>query len=394
MKPLLVSVLPRPAHPTRDGLAIRNYHLLAGLAREFRMTGFALVPPHLRGTGEYPAGVEIEEIPHGARLARRAAAAAASVLSRRAYPSLLYRSSTLEARLQERVRKERPSWIVAHSYHVGESVLSAGAPAWIDFHNVDSEIWRRLGQSSSSVPARVFTRWQASRVELVERGLLARASGASCVSERDALALGSFGGVSPLVVPNGVDLERYVFRPEPVGEEVVSFVGDLAWPPNAEGIRWFFRDIWPRILRLRPSARGEIRGRGTPRDLARGRPDGVVLLGETGDTRPFWARAAVAVVPLRAGGGTRLKILEAAACGVPVISTSIGAEGLGFVEGMDIVLRDDAESFARAVASLLSDPEGRRRQAMAARARVERGFAWREIAGAFARELLKRRKDA
>jgi len=319
---------------------------------------------------------------------------AGSILSGRAYPPLLYRSSRLEARLRERVLRERPAWVVAHSYHVGEAALSTGASAWIDFHNVDSEIWRRMGQSASSLFVRVFTGWQAARVERVERGLLARATGASCVSEKDARALGSFSAVAPLVVPNGVDLDRYLFRREPPREEVVSFVGDLAWPPNAEAIRWFCREIWPRVVRLRPCAQAEIRGRGTPPDLARNRPAGVSLLGEAVDTRPFWGRAAVAVVPLRAGGGTRLKILEAAACGVPIVSTAVGAEGLGFSEGIEILLRDDAEGFAQAVAGLLSDPEARRRQAAAARAKVERGFAWKEIGKAFASELLRRRQAA
>lgn len=394
MKPFLLSVLPRPTHPTRDGLAIRNYHLLAALAQEFRVAGFALVPPHLRGTAEYPAGVEIEEIPQASRGVRRAAAVAGSILSGRAYPPFLYRSSTLEARLRERVLRERPAWVVAHSYHVGEAALLTGGSAWIDFHNVDSEIWRRMGQSASSPFARVFTGWQAARVERVERGLLKGAAGASAVSERDARALGSLGGVAPLIVPNGVDLDRYLFRPEPAREEVVFFVGDLAWPPNAEAIRWFCREIWPHVIRLRPSAHADIRGRGTPQDLTRNQPTGVSILGEVSDTRPFWGRAAVAVVPLRAGGGTRLKILEAAACGVPVVSTAVGAEGLGFADGIEILLRDDAEGFARAVAGLLSDPGARRQQAAAARAKVERGFAWREIGKAFARELLRRRQAA
>ncbi len=394
MKPLVISILPRPTHPTRDGLAIRSYHLLAALAEEFRVAGFALVPPHLRGVAEYPAGVEIEEIPQASRNVRRAAAVAGSLLSGRAYPALLYSCRRLEARLRERVLREYPAWVVAHSYHVGEAALLTGAPAWIDFHNVDSEIWRRMGQSVRGPFARAFTRWQAARVERFERSLLARATGVSCVSERDAGVLGSFGAMAPLLVPNGVDLDRYVFRREPPPEEVVFFVGDLTWPPNAEAVRWFCMEIWPRIARLRPFARAEILGRGAPPDLARNRPEGVLLLGEGGDTRPFWSRAAVAVVPLRAGGGTRLKILEAAACGVPVVSTSVGAEGLGLAEGSEILLRDSADRFAEAVAGLLADPEARRRQAAAGRLRVEGGFGWREIGRAFARELLRRRQAA
>jgi glycosyltransferase involved in cell wall biosynthesis len=387
MKPLLYSVLPRPAHPTRDGLAIRNYHLLAGLAGEFRVRAAALVPPHLEGSGEYPPGVEVEEVRQGARAVRRAGALVRSAFSGDAYPALLYRSRRLSSLLRDWTTRERPKWIVAHSYHVAPAAAGREAPAWVDFHNVDSEIWRRMGEDAVSGLERALARWQAPRVERCERGILARASGVSCVSERDARALLSLGARSPGVVPNGVDLSRYRFREEPAASEMVFFVGDLSWPPNAAGIRWFSAEIWPEIARLRPGASAEILGRGAPRGLTGRAPSGVSFVGGGEDTRSFWSRAAVAVVPLRAGGGTRLKILEAAACGVPVVSTPVGAEGLDFVPGREISVAAGTREFAGAVARLLADHEASRSQAAAARARVEKDHDWRSIGRDFARRL-------
>jgi polysaccharide biosynthesis protein PslH len=392
MKPLLYSVLPRPPHPTRDGLAIRNYHLLSGLAEEFRVRAFALAPPHLAGRGEYPPGVEIEEIPQAGAALRRAAALTRSLLTGEAFPPLLYRSPRLAARLSDRVAGSRPAWIVAHSYHVAATALESEAPVWVDFHNVDSEIWRRMGERASGL-AGVLFRAQAPRVARVERDLAGRAAGASCVSERDARALAAAGAASACVVRNGVDLVRYAFREEPSTEQRIFFVGDLSWPPNAEGIRWFCEEVWPLLARLSPSARVEILGRGAGARLStlmRNPPAGVAFLGEGDDTRPHWGRAAVAIVPLLEGGGTRLKILEAAACGVPVVSTAIGAEGLDFVAGEEILLGDGAEAFAAAVARLLGDAGARRSQVAAARRRVEAEYDWREIGRRFAGELTRR----
>ena len=128
--------------------------------------------------------------------------------------------------------------------------------------------------------------------------------------------------------------------------------------------------------------------RGAP--VATNEEERFAFLGEGGDTRPHWARAAVAVVPLQAAAGTRLKILEAAACGVPVVSTSVGAEGLELSDPGEIRIADDAERFARAVTELLADAEARRRQAMAARRRVEALYGWDSIGRSFSRELRRR----
>lgn len=388
MKPSLYSLLPRPPHPTRDGLAIRNYQLLQALAGEFRVRAFALRPP-AGGDGEYPAGVDAREIPHGGL--RRAAAIVGSLAGGASYSERLYRSTRLARAIAAGIEEERPAWVLAHGYQLGSLAARAGAPAWVDFHNVDSEIWERLARTSKSPAARFFARLQAPRVRRLERAVAREAAGLSCVSERDARALvDGAPGIAPFVVPNGVDLARYSFRAEPSSEKLLFFVGDLSWPPNSDGVLWFRDRVWPRISERDPEACVEILGRGAPRSLRVGGDRRFRVIGEGGDTRPHWRRAALAVVPLRAGGGTRLKILEAAASGVPVVSTPIGAEGLDFEPGGEIELAEKPEEFADRVVRLLGDPDSRRRLAAAARRKVEARYDWRRIGERFARELRVR----
>ena len=209
MKPLLFSVLPRPPHPTRDGLAIRNYHLLAALTEHFRVRAFSLLDPERAyGGGEVPRDVDLAWIRQAPRRPRRALAVAASLAGGRAYSELLYRSRALARSLAAASAVERPSWIVAHSYHVGPAALGFGSPAWIDFHNLDSEIWRRTGEASAGGAAAWFARLQAPRVRRLEAALAAGAAGLSCVSRRDAAALRLLGArADPMVVANGVDLD-------------------------------------------------------------------------------------------------------------------------------------------------------------------------------------------
>ena len=393
LKPLLVSVLPRPPHSSRDGLAIRNHALLTALMKEFRVRAFALSDPERAYEGEWPGDVEAEVVPQPPRRVRRAFAAAASLAAGGAYSERLYRSEELERRVNEAASKEPARWVVAHSYHVAPAALAAGRPVWIDFHNLDSEIWRRTAETAGSSGVRGFARLQSERVRALEEKLVRACAGLSCVSERDAAKLRSFGGAAPLLVPNGVDLRRHAFRSQNPTEELVLFVGDLSWPPNADGMRWLLSKVWPEVRRRRPASRLRVVGRDAPADLLRAASTGagVELAGEGGDARDHWREAAVAVVPLLSGGGTRLKILEAAANGVPVVSTNVGAEGLDFSDEREIFRRDDPEGFAAAIAALLSDPKAARRQAEAARARVEREYGWSEIAARFARALAETR---
>jgi glycosyltransferase involved in cell wall biosynthesis len=392
MRPVVYGVLPRPPHPTRDGLAIRNYHLLASLAERFEVQAFSLLDPaRSYGGGEAPPGVRLETVPQERRGTRRLVAAIRSLASAEPYPELLYRSEALTERLVRACADRPPAWIVAHSYHVAPAALAPGAPVWIDFHNLDSEIWGRMAEGDLSFSRRLFVRAQVPRIRRFERSLVRRAAGTSCVSSRDRAALARLGPASePVVVPNGVDLSRYAFRDEAPAGERILFVGDLSWPPNAEAVRWFAERVWPIVRARRPSASVEIVGREAPESLRGLAGDAFRFAGESGDTRPHWSAAAVAVVPLRAGGGTRLKILEAAACGVPVVSTPVGAEGLEWREGAEIRVADDPAIFAEAVAELLADPLAAKRQAAAARSRVEALYDWKRIGESFAEALSRR----
>ena len=383
MKPLLYSVLPRPPHPTRDGLAIRNYHLLAALASRFRVRAFTLRDPERAyGGGEFPAGRR-----------RRVSAAGAAAHATRRRRDLEPRSR--RPRYSERLyRSARLARARRHARAPGAAALDRGAlvprgarrararagRVWIDFHNLDSEIWERTARPPPRPrglvrpppgAARPAPRAPSGRRR--RRPLLRVARATRRRSARSARR------VEPLVVPNGVDLERYAFRADGAGRRRVFFVGDLSWPPNAEAVRWFAREIWPRDSPRRAPRRASRSWGAARRRTSRGwRRRGSRSLGEVADTRPHWAKAAVAVVPLRAGGGTRLKILEAAACGVPVVSTPIGAEGLEFVpETRDPPRARTPAHFAAAVAELLADPAAAPRRRRSPRgARVEALYGW------------------
>lgn len=183
-----------------------------------------------------------------------------------------------------------------------------------------------------------------------------------------------------LVIPNGVDLERF----RPTGNScrdpsILLFVGTMYYYPNIDAVLYFFKEIWPLLRRARPDLRVQIVGHRPPPEIQRlAEHPGVEVTGSVPDVRPYYERATVFIVPLRLGGGTRLKIVEAMAMGVPVVSTSVGAEGLEIHPGEDILIADDPRAFADSILRLLSDP-ALWRQLSAAGQRLARRYAWREL---------------
>ncbi|HXF68197.1 MAG TPA: glycosyltransferase [Thermoflexus sp.] len=187
-------------------------------------------------------------------------------------------------------------------------------------------------------------------------------------------------GILIQVIPNGVDLER--FRPTGHSRRDPStllFMGTMYYYPNIDAVLYFFKEIYPILRRARPDLRVQIVGHRPPPEIQRlAEYPGVEVTGSVPDVRPYYERATVFIVPLRLGGGTRLKIIEAMAMGLPVVSTSVGAEGLEIHPGEDILIADDPQAFADSVLRLLSDP-ALWRQLSAAGQRLARRYDWREL---------------
>ncbi len=202
--------------------------------------------------------------------------------------------------------------------------------------------------------------------------------------ERQAIfrLVGAKAGVSVAVVPNGVDLAYNAYEPDaPYDADTLVYNGALSFYANKEAVDWFAQDILPRIRAERPAAGLKVTGRtdSVPDDDPLRRDPSVTLTGYLDDIRPAVRGAAVCVVPLRQGGGTRLKILEAMALGTPVVVTRHGAEGIAATPGDDVLIADTPDEFAQATLRLMTDPQLRRRLAQNGRALVEARYGWQAI---------------
>jgi glycosyltransferase involved in cell wall biosynthesis len=217
---------------------------------------------------------------------------------------------------------------------------------------------------------------RAAAMAAAERRAAPRADAVLCVSDADAAYFERLGGRAVLV-PNGIDdalLDAPVVAPS--GEDVLFF-GQLSYEPNAVGVRRFLAESWPRVLARRPQSRLRVVGAGAPEDLATavaGAP-GAEFVGFVEDLRAELDRAALVVVPVWQGGGTRLKVLEALAAGRPIASTALGASGIGFRDGEHGLLANAPGELADAAAALLADPALAARLAAGGRRLAER-FRW------------------
>jgi len=247
-------------------------------------------------------------------------------------------------------------------------------PAVVDEGCVHHVSYRRAAALAPTPLDRARGRLRVWRLRRFERALARRADAVVAVSPDDAALVRAMAPDTRVVVaPNGVDADA--LAPSPPGDAAL-FVGLLSYGPNRDAMTWFARDVLPRLGAGGPQVLVAGRDPGPELEsLARGAPP-LRLLGFVPDLAPLYARAGVFVNPMRGGGGTRLKMLEAMAAGKAVVSTAIGAEGLALTPGRDVVVADTAAEFADAVRALLADRGRAERLGRAARALVEARYAW------------------
>jgi glycosyltransferase involved in cell wall biosynthesis len=248
-------------------------------------------------------------------------------------------------------------------------------------HNVESLIWQRYAEMEPNTLKRWYIREQGRKFVRFERWAYRNATQTIAVSPADATLIGEwFGANRVTVVDNGVDPD--FFRPG-AGVETVSrepgcilFLGSLDWRPNLDAVQLLLHDIYPRVRAQQPEARVCIVGRNPPAWLRDYAAPGVSVHANVADVRPFLAKAGVLAVPLRIGGGSRLKILEALASGTPVLSTTIGAEGLNLLPDQHLTIADTPANFAHKLLHAIRQPDEHTQRAAAGRRQVLAYYDW------------------
>lgn len=297
------------------------------------------------------------------------------------------------------VRKKLRTLLQEETYDVllCDFLAAAGAIPWdlacpkaLFAHNVEAMIWQRHYEVARNPLWKALSWREWKRTEAAEQRYLQKADHVLAVSEKDRAAFARFLDPQKLaVIPTGADTE--LFQPSQENEipNSLVFAGSMDWLPNEDGIFYFADKIFPLIRRQAPDVTLCVVGRKPSRrlqDLASRTPD-IKLTGWVEDVRPYLAKSAVCIVPLRIGGGTRLKIFEAMSMAKGIVSTSIGAEGLPVKNSEHLLIADDPESFAQSTLRLLSNASQRAQIGCSARRLVEQNYSWAKVSQIFAQVL-------
>jgi glycosyltransferase involved in cell wall biosynthesis len=385
----LLWLTPEAPEPGGAGGAIRSYHQLRGLAE--RGVELVVVAPayehQARGASALAdIGVElrlVSRLQSKAVDAARAVASSPRLLATAARaPWLGWQAAAFWTRLRSSVSSAFAAGpfdaaVIEHDFAIAwANELPAALPVGLVFHNAYWTYYEGTGGHLAALEARRF------RTHVARHG--GRLSRGWAVSEPDRAEIREvLPRLAVDVVPNGVDagrLAQVTGEPEP-GR--LLFTGTLDYAPNADAVRWFSDEVLPLVRARRPDARLTVVGRNPPADVRALDRDGAVeVTGWVDDLAPYQRAAAVTVAPLRSGGGTKLKVLEALAAGRPLVATPIAAEGIDITDGRHLLVRDDAAGFAEAVVELLDDRDRAGALAAAGRELVAQRYDWSVLADA------------
>jgi glycosyltransferase involved in cell wall biosynthesis len=377
-------------YPTNSGKRLRTFNLIKHLASRHEIVwiyrGLHNVHSDPRGLEEL--GIQCIKIPHPVPQKhglRFCAALLGNLISRYPYVVTSHRSKPLIKEVGNTL--SRRAFDLIHCewapYAINLEPFKA-VPKIVIAHNVESKVWERLWELESNSLRKAFIYRQWKKMARFEAEFLPSFSRVVAVSETDASLLGRWVSREQLaVVPNGVDSAYFHPSESPEMPESLIFTGSLDWRANVDCILYFLDEIWPDIRATFPNTTFTVVGRNPSAELIRRIENtaSVSLKASVDDIRPYLRQAAVCIVPLRIGSGSRLKILEALAMGKAVVSSSIGAEGLELEPGKHLILADTPKDFLAAVSRLFRDADLCRKLGKAGRSLVESRYRWEDLAG-------------
>jgi polysaccharide biosynthesis protein PslH len=380
---------PRQALPARSGAKLREYHFLRALGRSAEVTYLYFRDPGAAPltVADFPFCREVVGIAKPP--AYGPVQIARGIFGRWPLPILNYRSPEMSAAVAKAADSGEFDIIHLDSIHMIRYALAAerknSRKAIYSWHNIESEAMRRYSAATTSAARRWYARFTAPKMAGLEGYILRNAFGHIVCSEREREQLQRKAPEARIaVIENGVDTGYFDGCEGGTASRRIVFVGAMDYPPNNDAAIFFAKQIWPHIRKGLEGAELAIVGSNPfPAVLALRELPGVTVTGFVPDVRPYYRDALAAIVPLHTGGGTRLKILEAMAAGVPVVSTPLGAEGLDVADGENLLLVDsgDAEGWVERLTRLENSPALRGKLIESGLQLVRSRYDW-EILGA------------
>ena len=379
---------PRECWPRDTGAKLRDYYLASQLAARCTVTYLGLRDPS-EASSEPPPAESGFAAYHSA--ARESTYTVSKLVRGLIGPTPLtvlnYSSARVSRILAEILQAGSFDAIQMEGVHLSAYlpvIRSAASRPLIlaDWHNIESEILHRYSQVNPSPIRRAYAWRTANLLERAETRFLAACDVHTVTSERERGRLQARNASAEIhVIPNGVDVQYFGAQVPDQGSPRTNllFAGSMDYSANVDAVVWFVNNIWPELNQEHPALSFTIVGRDPTAEVRALAADRVNVTGTVPDVRPYYSGALAAVVPLRIGSGTRLKILEAMAAGIPVISTRLGAEGLDLEDGTNILLADSAGEMIAAVNRLATSPELWLRLSRSGREMVSRSYDWRAL---------------
>ena len=377
-------------HPVDKGGKIRTYHLLKQLKADHHITYLTL------DDGSAPADAadnaveychDLIRIPHATREKFSTgfyAELAVNLASPLPYAIRKYKSEQMTKAIREATSKDHFDVVICDFLAPAVNLpRDLKTPVVLFQHNVEASIWQRHYEVQSNPIKKRYLYWQWRKMQKFERAACRRVDSVIAVSEADAQMMERDYGLEKVYdIPTGVDID--FFKPTSTvttRRNSLVFTGSMDWLPNEDAMQYFINDVMPLVRETVPDLRLTIVGRSPyPSLVELAQTDkNITVTGRVDDVRPYIEEATAFIVPIRIGGGTRLKIYEAMAMEKPVISTTVGAEGLPVRDGKDLMLADDPKAFAEAVVKVLSDSTLATRLGKSAAELVRQNFGWRGV---------------
>jgi sugar transferase (PEP-CTERM/EpsH1 system associated) len=370
-----------PYPPEWGGAITRSFEIVRRLAkeREVRLVCYGSEKDAANVQALQALGVSVRTVKRRTGPWTKRAGQMRSMLGSSSFAAAELRSRAMERAIQEEVDRLEPAGALVETSQLAAALrFPAGLRPVVDAHNLEFELRKRLSRVEARWARRTYNWIEYLKLRREEPALWARARAYAVTSEREAQIIASHAPSSRVVVVhNGVDVNHFgTFKGPGVDRDAIAFTGRLDYRPNADAAVYFAREVLPLVRALRPRAVFHVVGRYPPPEVCALAGDGVVVTGEVPDIRPYVARAAVVVVPLRAGSGTRLKILEALAMGKGLVSTPMGCEGLDLEPGRHLLVEEEPRRFAEAAVRVMNDPDLANRLGTAGFAEVQRTYDW------------------